>query len=126
MAVLESEGIIRGYQPILNENALARDRVTAIIEVKVVPEREGGFNHIALRISRFPEVATVLLVSGQADLLLFVEGRSLHDVAAFVSERLSTIPGVTATATSFKLKTYKHHGVLMESEDEYERLAISP
>lgn len=123
---MEKKGVIRGYQPILNRDVLETGRVTAIIEVKVAPEREGGFNHIAMRISRFPEVVTAMLISGQADLLLFVEGRNLHDVALFVSERLSTIPGVTATATSFMLKTYKHHGVLMETEDEYERLKISP
>jgi len=123
---LEKDGVICGYQAVVNEDRLDPDRVTAIIEVKVTPEREGGFNHIALRISRFPEVRSAFLVSGQADLLLFIEGTNLKEVARFVSEKLSTIPGVTATATSFKLKTYKHHGLLMETQDEYERLKISP
>lgn len=126
MVELEKRGVIRGYQPILNRDAIDTGRVTAIIEVKVTPEREGGFNRTAMRISRFPEVVSAMLVSGQADLLLFVEGKDLHEVAAFVSERLSTISGVTATSTSFMLKTYKHHGVLMQSEDEYGRLPITP
>jgi DNA-binding Lrp family transcriptional regulator len=122
----EKKGIIRGYQPILNRDVLDAEQVTAIIEVKLIPERGGGFNHLALRISRFPEVSSAMLVSGQADLLLFVEGRNLHDVAQFVSERLSTIPGVTATATSFMLKTYKHQGVLMDTPNASERLPVSP
>ena len=123
---LEKTGIIRGYQPILNRDELNAEHVTAIIEVKLIPERGGGFNHLAMRISRFPEVTSAMLVSGQADLLLFVEGRNLREVAQFVSERLTTIPGVTATSTSFMLKTYKHQGVLMESQDETERLSVSP
>lgn len=122
----EQKGIIRGYQTIINEDLLDTNLVTAVIEVKVTPEREGGFNHIARRVSRFPEVKTVYLTSGNYDLLLFVEGSDLKTVASFVSEKLSTIEGVTATATHFMLKTYKHHGVLMETEDEYERLKVSP
>lgn len=126
LADLETKGIIRGYQPILNRDGMDPDQVTAIIEVKLIPERGGGFNNLALRISRFPEVSTAVLVSGQADLLLFVEGRNLHDVAQFVSEKLSTIPGVTATSTSFLLKTYKHQGVLMDNPNATERLSVSP
>ena len=126
IADLERRGIIRGYQAILNEDATAEEGVTAIIEVKVMPEREGGFNHVAMRISRFPEVVSAHLVSGDADLLLFVEGRTLRDVASFVSEKLAPLPGVTATSTSFLLKTYKKHGVLMETPDEHERIQVSP
>lgn len=126
IADYERRGVIRGYRAVLSDDARDADTVTAIIGVKVTPEREGGFNHIALRISRFPEVVAAHLVSGQADLLLFVEGRDLRQVASFVSERLAVIPGVTATSTSFLLKTYKQHGFLMESQDEHERLKISP
>jgi DNA-binding Lrp family transcriptional regulator len=97
-----------------------------VIEVKVTPEREGGFNHIADRISRFEEVQSLYLMSGAFDLLLFVSGRTLKEVAFFVSDKLATIPGVLSTATHFMLKTYKDHGVLMESQDEYERLKVSP
>lgn len=126
IADLEARGIIRGYQVVINDDAISEDRVMAIIEVKVAPEREGGFNHLANRISRFPEVVAAHLVSGQADLLLFVEGRTLRDVASFVSEKLAPLPGVTSTATSFLLKTYKSRGVMMENPDEYERIQVSP
>ena len=122
----EKQGIIRGYQAVIDEERAHPDQVVAIIEVKVTPEREGGFDHLAMRISRFPEVVASFLVSGQADLMLFVEGASLRDVASFVSEKLSTIQGVTATATAFRLKTYKNHGVLMDTPDSYERPLISP
>ena len=123
---LESEGVIKGYQAIINEDVLEHDTVKAVIEVKVTPEREGGFNAIAHRISKFPEVTSVYLMSGAYDLILFVQGDNLHRVASFVSEKLATIPGVNGTATHFMLKTYKHRGVLMEKEDEYERLKVSP
>jgi DNA-binding Lrp family transcriptional regulator len=126
IADYEKRGIIRGYQAIVNEDVLDMDLVTAVIEVKVSPEREGGFNRIAERISKFPEVSSIYLVSGAFDLLLFVTGRDLKDVAFFVSEKLATISGVGGTATHFMLKTYKHHGVLMESQDEHERLKITP
>ncbi len=122
----EKRGIIRGYQAILNEDAVEQDRVVAIIEVKVVPEREGGFDRLAQRIGRFPEVSSCFLVSGQADLMLFVEGGNLQEVAAFVSEKLSSIQGVTATSTAFRLKTYKNHGIMMQGQDEYQRLDVSP
>lgn len=123
---LESTGVIRAYQAIVNEDKLEADQVTAVIEVKVTPEREGGFDHIASRISRYPEVVSMYLMSGQYDLMLFVEGPDLRTVATFVSARLSSIPGVTGTATHFRLKTYKHHGVLMEQDSAQERLQVSP
>lgn len=126
LADYEKRGIIRGYHAILDDEAADNEAVTAIIEVKITPEREGGFNHLALRISRFPEVQSCFLVSGQADLMLFIDGRNLREVAAFVSEKLSTIQGVTATSTHFMLKKYKQHGLLMQSQDEYERLQVSP
>jgi DNA-binding Lrp family transcriptional regulator len=126
IAEYEKKGVIRGYQAILNEDQLDLNRVTAVIEVKVTPEREGGFNRIASRISRFSEVQSVYLMSGSYDLLLFVAGRDLKQVALFVSEKLATIEGVTSTSTHFMLKTYKHHGVLMETEHDDERLQVSP
>jgi DNA-binding Lrp family transcriptional regulator len=122
----ETKGIIRGYQAILNEDQLDLDRVTAVIEVKVTPEREGGFDRIASRVSRFPEVQSAYLMSGSFDILLFVAGRNLKEVALFVSEKLATLEGVTSTATHFMLKTYKRNGVLMETTDEDERLLVSP
>ncbi len=126
VAAYERDGVIRGYQAILNEDQLDLDTVTAVIEVKVTPEREGGFNRIAERISRFPEVRSAYLMSGTYDLLIFVEGPNLQRVAAFVSEKLATINGVLSTSTHFMLKTYKRLGVLMESRHEDERLTVSP
>ena len=122
----EKQGVIRGYQAILNEDRLGLDKVTAVIEVKVTPQREGGFDTIAQRISRFPEVQAAYLMSGAYDLLLFVEGRTLREVAAFVSERLSPLEGVLSTSTHFMLKTYKRLGVLMHQETSDERLSVSP
>lgn len=123
---LEKTGVIRAYQAVINEDKLEADQVTAVIEVKVTPEREGGFDHIASRICRYPEVSSMYLMSGQYDLMLFIEGPDLRTVATFVSARLSSIPGVTGTATHFRLKTYKHHGVLMEQDPQHERLQVSP
>ena len=122
----EKRGVIRGYQAILNEDELDLDKVTAVIEVKVTPQREGGFDTIAQRISRFPEVSSAYLMSGTYDLLLFVEGRTLREVAGFVSERLSPLEGVLSTSTHFMLKTYKRLGVLMHQESSDERLSVTP
>ena len=126
IADYEKRGVIRGYQAILNEDELEQDKVTAVIEVKVTPQREGGFDTIAHRISRFPEVSSAYLMSGTYDLLLFVEGRTLREVAGFVSERLSPLEGVLSTSTHFMLKTYKRLGVLMHQESTDERLSITP
>lgn len=126
IADYEKDGVIRGYQAVLNEDKLDLDTVTAVIEVKVAPQREGGFNTIAERIARFPEVRSTYLMSGTYDLLLFVEGRNLRQVAAFVSERLSPLDGVISTSTHFMLKTYKRFGVLMQSDHADERLTVSP
>jgi DNA-binding Lrp family transcriptional regulator len=126
IAEYEKRGVIRGYQAILNEDQLDLDKVTAVIEVKVTPQREGGFDTIAERISRFPEVSSAYLMSGTYDLLLFVEGRTLREVAGFVSERLSPLEGVLSTSTHFMLKTYKRFGVLMHQERLDERLTVSP
>jgi DNA-binding Lrp family transcriptional regulator len=126
IAKYEKSGVIRGYQAILNEDQLGLDTVTAVIEVKVSPQREGGFNTVASRISRFPEVRSAYLMSGTYDVLLFIEGRNLREVAAFVSERLSPLEGVLSTSTHFMLKTYKRLGVLMESGHAEERLSVTP
>lgn len=122
----EKEGTIRSYRALVNEDNLPGDRVTAVIEVKVQPEREGGFDRIARRISGFPEVVNMYLMSGKYDLLLFVEGDTLREVASFVSERLSTLDGVLSTGTHFMLKTYKQDGVLMDGEKVDNRLPVSP
>ena len=126
IAAYEKKGVIRGYRAIVNEDQLQTNQVRAAIEVKITPEREGGFNRIATRVSRFPEVESVFLMSGGYDLLVFVSGPDLRTAAAFVSEKLATIEGVLSTSTHFMLKTYKDQGVLMEEEGEYERLKVSP
>jgi DNA-binding Lrp family transcriptional regulator len=122
----EKSGVIRGYQAIVNEDQLDLSRVRAVIEVKITPEREGGFDRVAARLSKFPEVKSLFLMSGSFDLLVFVSGDDLRQVAGFVSEKLATIEGVLSTSTHFMLKTYKDQGVLMEVEKENERLQVSP
>ena len=126
IARYEKDGIIRGYQAIINDDRLDLDRVQAVIEVKITPEREGGFNRTAARIARFSEVESLFLMSGTYDLLVFVHGRNLKEVASFVSEKLATIEGVLSTSTHFMLKTYKENGLLMETEPPNERLQVSP
>jgi len=126
IADYEARGIIRGYQAIVNEDQLDISRVRAVIEVKITPERDGGFSRIAQRVSKFAEVDSLYLMSGSYDLLVFVRGPDLRSVATFVSGKLATIQGVISTATHFMLKTYKDHGVLMEEEIPYERLTVSP
>ena len=126
IAQYERTGIIRGYQAIVNTDQLDVDLVRAVIEIKVTPEREGGFNRIASRVSKFPEVESVYLMSGTYDLLAMVTGHDLKEVAFFVSEKLATIEGIVSVATHFMLKTYKNNGVLMEVEKTDERLKVSP
>ena len=126
VAEYERIGIIRGYQAIVNTDQLDVDLVRAVIEIKVTPEREGGFNRIANRVSKFPEVESVYLMSGTYDLLAMVTGHDLKEVAFFVSEKLATIEGIISVATHFLLKTYKNNGVLMEVEKTDERLKVSP
>lgn len=126
IADYEKRGIIRGYQAIVNEDQLNLDSVRAVIEVKITPERDGGFDRVAARVSKFPQVKSLFLMSGAYDLLVIVSGRNLRDVAGFVSEKLASIDGVLSTSTHFMLKTYKDQGVLMETEKEDERLQVSP
>ena len=122
----EKDKIILGYKAVINDDKVDTDLVKAVIEVKIVPEREGGFDRIASRIAKFEEVTSLFLMSGGYDLLIFVEGHSLRQVAQFVSEKLATLQGVTSTATHFMLKTYKEQGVRMDSGEEPERLKVSP
>ena len=110
---LESEGVILGYRTVINEDKLEVDLVRAVIEVKITPEREGGFDRLATRIAKFDEVRSCYLMSGGYDLMVVVEGRDLKAVSSFVSEKLATIQGVISTVTHFMLKPYKEQGVLM-------------
>jgi DNA-binding Lrp family transcriptional regulator len=122
----EEDQVILGYKAVINDDKVDTDLVKAVIEVKVQPEREGGFDRIAKRIAKFDEVTSLFLMSGGYDLLIFVEGHSLRAVAQFVAEKLATIEGVTSTGTHFMLKTYKEQGVMMDGGEEFERLKISP
>ena len=126
IAQYEKDGIIRGYQALVNEDQLDLSQVEAVIEVKITPERQGGFDRIAERIGKFTEVRSMFLMSGTYDLMVFVRGETLHAVASFVSEKLATMEGVISTATHFKLKTYKDQGVLMHRGEQDERLKVSP
>ena len=123
---LEDDKTILAYHAVLNEEKLEVDDVRAVIEVKITPERGGGFDRIAERVAKYSEVSTCYLMSGAYDLLVVVEGNDLKKVASFVSEKLATIEGVLSTATHFMLKTYKQQGVLMHGEKNEERLAVSP
>ena len=122
----ESNGVILGYRTLINEEKLNVELVRAVIEVKITPEREGGFDRLATRIARFDEVHSCHLMSGGFDLLVIVEGSDLKAVSSFVSEKLATIQGVISTVTHFMLKPYKEQGVLMAGEFSDEKLAVSP
>lgn len=122
----EADHVILGYRTILNEEKIGVDIVRAVIEVKLTPERGGGFDRLAERIAKYPEVRSCYLMSGGYDLQVIVQGHSLREVATFVSEKLATVHGVISTATHFMLKTYKEQGVLAEQEPHGERLAVTP
>ncbi len=126
IATFEKEGVIRGYQAIVDRERLDKNTVTAFIEVRITPERGGGFDRIAHRIAKFDQVVSCYLISGGYDLLVVVEGGSLREVASFVSEKLSTIESVISTATHFRLKTYKENGALFTSDVPEDRLPVSP
>ena len=124
---LKKERILLGWRPVLNLSKEDASAVRAVIEVRITPERGGGFNRFATRISRFDEVESCYLMSGGYDLLVFVTGSSLQKVAAFVSEKLSTIEGVLSTSTHFLLRSYKEQGYLMDvPAEESGRLTVTP
>jgi DNA-binding Lrp family transcriptional regulator len=123
---LHQEGWVLGYRAVLNEEKLGSDWVRAVIEVKITPERGGGFDRLAGRIAKYDEVVSCTLMSGAYDLLVVVEGKDLREVARFVSEKLATVQGVLSTATHFMLKPYKEQGILMVPEKNEERLAVTP
>lgn len=123
---LTADRVVLGYRAVLNEEKLGRELVRAVIEVRITPERGGGFDKLAERIAKYAEVRSCHLMSGGYDLLVEVEGKNLREVATFVSEKLSTIQGVLSTATHFVLRAYKEQGVLMKHEISEERLAVTP
>ena len=121
----EKDGVIMGYKTLINYNKL-EECVRAVIEVRVSPEREGGFDRTAERIAQFEEVTSCFLMSGGFDILLFVEGKTLNEVASFVSSKLAPLERVQSTATHFMLKAYKDHGMILAPQPREKRLAITP
>ena len=121
----ESERIIIKYKTVVNWERLGQEQIRALIEVKLQPQREVGFDALAERIYRFPEVHSVYLVSGSYDLAVLVEGKTMHEVAAFVSGKLATLESVQGTVTHFLLKRYKEDGVILEGEERVHRLPLT-
>ena len=123
---LRDNGSLLGWVPLILPSKTEAGEVKSVIEVKISPEREGGFDRLANRISKFEEVEACHLMSGAYDLLVIVKGKNLHSVATFVSERLATIEGVLSTATHFLLRSYKEHGHLLSKEgDNSEKPLVS-
>ena len=112
----EDDGTILGHHAVIDQEKAGNHNVSALIEVKLTPERKGGFDRIARRIARFDQVSSCYLMSGGYDLAVIVDGQDLREVALFVSEKLSSIEGVTSTATHFQLKVYKQSGFLADAE----------
>ena len=123
---LEKENIIAAYHTLINWEKTDIEKVSALIEVKVTPQRGQGFDHIAERIYNYPEVKFVYLISGGYDLLVSLEEKSLKEIAAFVSDKLSTLDSVLSTATHFILKKYKDHGTIINKTTKDEREMFTP
>lgn len=122
----KQDGILLGFRAMVNWQKINRHDVTAFIDVKVAPKRGRGFDDVAERIYRFPEVTALYLMSGAYDLQVVIQASSLQDVASFVSDKLSPLDSVLSTTTHFKLKTYKHDGILFTPQTEDKRLNITP
>ena len=125
IADMEKEGIICGYHTLINWDKTANEKVNALIEVRVTPQRGMGFDNIAERIYQFSEVNAVYLMSGSFDFTVFIEGRTMRDVAQFVSDKLAPMDSVLSTATHFVLKKYKDHGTILSAKKKDERQLIT-
>lgn len=123
---MEEEGVICGYHTLIDWEKTSIDKVSALIEVRVTPQRGQGFDNIAERIYKYPEVNAVYLISGGYDLLISLEGKSLKEISSFVSDKLSTLESVLSTATHFILKKYKDHGTILAKKHEDTREKIMP
>ena len=126
VAAMEAEGVICGYHTFINWEQTSLEKVNALIEVRVTPQRGQGFDNIAERIYKYPEVDAVYLISGGYDLLVSLEGKSLKEISSFVSDKLPTLDSVLSTATHFVLKKYKDHGTILSKKEEDEREKITP
>ena len=123
---MEDNKVICGYHTMIDWDKVAEEKVTALIEVRVTPQRGQGFDNIAERIYNYPEVRAVYLISGGYDLLVILEEKSLREISNFVSDKLSTLDSVLSTATHFILKKYKDHGTILAKKREDEREIITP
>ncbi len=126
MHAMELEGIICGFHTLIDWDKTSVEKISALIEVRVTPQRDHGFDYIAERIYKYPEVNSVYLMSGAYDLMLILEGRTLKEVAKFVSDKLSTEESIISTATHFILKKYKDHGTVLSKAEEDERIKVTP
>ena len=123
---MEQEQVICGYHTMIDWDKTGAEKVTALIEVRVTPQRGQGFDSIAERIYNYPEVKSVYLISGGYDLMVILEGKTLREVSSFVSDKLSTLDTVLSTATHFILKKYKDHGTILSKKYEDERMKVTP
>ena len=126
LKALEEEGVICGYHTMIDWEKTSIEKVTALIEVRITPQRGQGYDNIAERIYKYPEVNSVYLISGGYDLLVTLEGKSLKAVSSFVSDKLSTLDGVLSTASHFILKKYKDHGTILTKKYEDTREKVTP
>lgn len=123
---MEQEGVICGYPTLINWDKTDTEKVTAFIEVRVTPQRGKGFEKLAERITNYPEVKSIYLMSGSFDFAVFLEGKTLKEVSMFVSTKLSTLEDVAGTATHFVLKKYKDHGMILIDKQESNRMKVTP
>ncbi len=126
IAEFEKKGIIRKYKTVINWEKFGKEKVYALIDVKVIPQRDKGYDSVAERIMRFPEVKNLYLVSGLYDLSVLVQGDTMKEVASFVAEKLAPLEQVQSTATHFLLKIYKEDGDILVEREKNKRLAITP
>ena len=126
LEAMEEEHIICGYHTLINWEKTGIEKVTAMIEVRVTPQRGMGFDKVAERIYNYPEVESVYLISGGFDFMVILEGKTLREVSQFVSEKLSTLDSVLSTKTNFILKKYKDHGTVIAEKKKDERIQVAP
>ena len=126
LKAMEDEHIICGYHTLINWEKTGIEKVTAMIEVRVTPQRGMGFDKVAERIYNYPEVESVYLISGGFDLMVILEGKTLREVSQFVSDKLSPLESVLSTKTNFILKKYKDHGTIIAEPAKDERMKITP
>lgn len=123
---MEAEHVICGYHTIIDWDKVGIEKVTALIEVRVTPQRGMGFDKVAERVYNYPEVTSVYLISGGFDFMVILEGKTLREVSQFVSEKLSTLDSVLSTKTNFILKKYKDHGTVIAEKKKDERIQVAP